>query len=75
MTSFKGFFNFNSNTFYLLFLSFIGIVWWVSIWGITDEMVETIEDSYGLSKLTQYTFLAASILLFVKLYPKLLTRL
>ncbi len=72
MPSFKGFDAMESETLYILGLTLVAIVWWVAIWGITDELVERAERVYGISKLKIYSIIALAIMAFLVFHPKLL---
>jgi len=68
----KLFLNLEKRAFYAIFLSIVGIMWYVSFWGIMDESVEYINQTYDISKRAVYISIISVILLGILINPGIL---
>ena len=60
------------HAFYIVLLSIVGILWYVSIWGIFEGLIEFIETKYKVHKRYQYIFVIAAILIIILIHPEIL---
>ena len=60
------------HAFYIVLLSIVGILWYVSIWGIFEGMIEFVEKKYKIHKRYQYIFVIAVILIIILIHPEIL---
>jgi hypothetical protein len=64
--------NLEKHVFYAIILSIVGILWYVSFWGIIDESVEYINQTYEISKRAIYISIISVILIFILMNPGIL---
>jgi hypothetical protein len=68
----KLFMNLKRDTFYVILLSIIGILWYMSLWGIFDAFAEHIEKKHRVPKWNIQLSVVISILIIVILNPAIL---
>ena len=71
----KLFVNMERRAFYVLLISVITVLWWVSVWGTFEGFIDDITEKYGICKRTQYLFVIGVIILFIALHPEILDKL
>ena len=64
----------NSTTLRHLFLVLFIVVVWFGVWGLLDEMTDTLEDDYNVKKAYTYLAVLAASLLFIYFRPEILER-
>lgn len=72
--NFKGFVQLEEHAVYILFLSFLVVLWWVAVWGLIDYTIDEIEKKYGITPQKQYFFILAAMILLIGLHPQILVR-
>jgi len=64
--------NLEKNAFYVLLLSVIGIMWWMAVYGLLDDLAQHIKDKHNIPRRVQYVFIIAFVILVILLDPKIL---
>ena len=72
--SLKVFMDLENHALYAIVLSVLAILWWTALWGLFDEISDTIEAKYGVTKRVQYVMILCFILLVVLIHPQILNR-
>jgi hypothetical protein len=70
--SLKLFMNMERHAFYIVILSVVSILWYLSLWGIFEECVEYINKKYKFSKRSIYISVISVILIFIVINPEIL---
>jgi len=70
----KVFQNMEEHAFYILLLSSLAAVWWVAMWNLLDDAIESIEDKYKISKRAICFALIGAIVLIIFIHPQLLSK-
>jgi hypothetical protein len=65
--------NLEQRTFYIILLSIIGILWYMSLWGLFDAFAEHIEKKHKVPKWNIQLMAVISILVLVLLHPEILS--
>jgi len=68
----KVFENMEEHAFYILLLSVLAGLWWVAVWTLTDDALESIQVKYKISKRVQCWFIIAFIILVIYIHPEML---
>ena len=64
--------NLEKNAFYIVILSILGIIWYMSFWGIFEELVDYIHNKYRISKRVIYLSVISVILVIILIHPAIL---
>jgi len=64
--------NLERHAFYIVILSIVGIMWYMSFWGIFDECVDYIHKKYKISKRVIYSSVISVILVIILIHPEIL---
>ena len=70
----KVFENMEKKAFYLLLLSTLAAVWWVAMWNLLDDAIDTIQDKYKISRRTICFALIGVIIFIIFIHPQLLSK-
>ena len=70
----KVFQNMGKHAFYVLLLSVLAAIWWVAMWGLIDDAIETVQDKYKISKRAICFALIGCIILIIFIHPNLLSK-
>ena len=62
------------HAFYILLLSLLPVLWWVAIWTLADDALESIQAKYKISKRVQCWFIIAFIILLIYINPEMLSK-
>lgn len=63
-----------NHAFFIIFLSFIMIVFWHAIWELLTEFTDTVHTRHGIAKWKIYVGSLVLVLLFIGVYPKILDK-
>ncbi len=62
------------STFYLLFVSFLVIVFWHATWELVTEFISYIEQKYNIKKWKIYVALLLMVILLIEYHPTFLEK-
>lgn len=68
----KVFMNLERNAFYIVILSVIGILWYMCLWGIFEDMIDYLHKKYRISKRCIYVSVVSFILVIILIHPEIL---
>ena len=60
------------HAFYIILLSIIGILWYMSLWGIFEEFVDFIHKKYKIHRRYLYMGVVSVILVTILIHPQIL---
>lgn len=63
------------HAFFILFLATLLVFFWVAVWGLTEELLTSLEQTYGIKKTSLYMGLLGSVVLLIGLFPQMLEKL
>jgi len=72
--SLKVFMNLEKRSFYILMISVLGILWWVAIYGLVNDLMDHIRDKYKISYRVQSIFIIAFVLFVILIHPDILEK-
>jgi hypothetical protein len=59
---------------FLLLLGFVMILFWVAVWGLTEDVIDEYVKTKGWTRRELYSLLLLGVLAFFTMYPRLLQR-
>ena len=59
---------------FILFISFILILFWYAVWQLLDEFTEFLNKKYGIRRLSVNTLFLLIVLLFIGIFPQILQK-
>jgi TRAP-type C4-dicarboxylate transport system permease small subunit len=62
------------NTIYLLFVSFLVIIFWHATWELVTEFISYIEQKYNIKKWKIYVTLLVGVILLIEYHPTFLEK-
>ena len=62
------------HAFFLVVLGIVMILFWLSVWGLTEELIEEQVRLRGWTRRQLYMVILAGVFLFFGLYPRILQR-
>ena len=62
------------HAFFILFISFIIILFWHAVWELLTELTDSIHQRYGIKKWKIYSIYLLIILLIIGVYPRMLEK-
>ena len=63
-----------NHAFFILFISFIIILFWHAVWELLTELTDSIHKQYGIKKWKIYGIYLLIILLIIGVYPRMLEK-
>ena len=70
----KVFMNLEERAFSILLISILGILWWMAIYGLLDDLMSHIKQKYRISRRVQCIFIVAFVMLVIMIHPQVLDR-